>query len=84
MSSLKKYQIILKNDKVHSFEFIMACLVKSCKHIHEQAEQCALIAHNKGKCEIKHGDFMNMFELKTTFDNLNIKVELEEYESDLY
>ena len=31
-----------------------------------------------------HEYFMDMFELKTTFDNLNIKVELEEYESDLY
>ena len=84
MEDTQTHKIILYNDDVNSHEYVMACLIGLCKHEVVQAEQCALIAHNKGKCEIKHGDFMDMFELKTTFDNLNIKVELEEYESDLH
>lgn len=78
MSSLKKYQIILKNDKVHSFEFIMACLVKSCKHIHEQAEQCALIAHHKGECDIYSGDYFEVIEISTLLTNYGLNVETKE------
>jgi ATP-dependent Clp protease adaptor protein ClpS len=57
----------------------MASLIRFCKHEPIQAEQCAVIAHNKGKCSVKSGDFMDMFELKNTFDGLDIKSEIEEY-----
>jgi len=59
----------------------MASLIRFCKHEPIQAEQCAVLAHNKGKCAVKSGDFMDMFELKNTFDNLDIKSEIEEYAS---
>jgi ATP-dependent Clp protease adaptor protein ClpS len=29
--------------------------MKVCKHTHEQAEQCTLIIHYKGKCAVKKG-----------------------------
>ena len=78
MSSLKKYQIILKNDEVHSFEFIMACLVKSCKHVHEQAEQCALITHHKGECDIYSGDYLEVVEVSSLLTNYGLNVETKE------
>ncbi len=62
----------------------MACLVKVCGHDSVRAEQCALITHNVGKCQIKSGDFLNMFELKSELQDLSLKVELEDYVSDLY
>ena len=62
----------------------MACLVKVCGHDSVQAEQCALITHNVGKCQIKSGDFLNMFEMKSELQDLSLKVELEDYVSDLY
>lgn len=75
MDNDKKYQLILENDDKHNFNFIMACLVKVCNHIHEQAEQCALIAHHKGKCDIYSGDYFDVTEVsKILIDyGLNIK-----------
>ena len=62
----------------------MACLVKVCGHDSVQAEQCALITHNVGKCQIKSGDFLKMFEIQNELQDLSLKVELEDYVSDLY
>lgn len=47
--------IILFNDEVNSFEWVILCLHRKCGHTLEQAEQCAIIVHNAGKCSIKNG-----------------------------
>ncbi len=47
--------IILYNDEVNTFDHVNDCLVKYCKHTSEQAEQCSLIVHYKGKCNVKSG-----------------------------
>ena len=49
-------RLILHNDEVNTFEFVIECLIDICHHEPEQAEQCALIAHFKGKCPVKSGD----------------------------
>ena len=49
-------RLVLHNDEVNTFDFVIECLVEICNHEPEQAEQCALIAHFKGKCSIKTGD----------------------------
>lgn len=48
-------ELILFNDDVNSFDFVIESLVEVCDHDLTQAEQCALIAHFKGKCGIKSG-----------------------------
>lgn len=53
----KVHVLILHNDDVNTFDFVIETLVDVCNHDHQQAEQCALITHFKGKCDIKHGDF---------------------------
>ncbi len=78
------HKVTLYNDNENSYEYVMACLIGKCKHEVEQAEQCALLAHTNGSCDIKYGDFIEMLELKATFDNLNIKTEIKDYESNLY
>lgn len=80
----KTHKLVLLNDSENSYLYVMACLVKVCGHDSVQAEQCALITHNVGKCQIKSGDFLNMFELKSELQDLSLKVELEDYVSDLY
>lgn len=52
-----KSAIILFNDDVNTFDHVIDCLVTYCEHTEEQAEQCALIVHYKGKCAVKHGSF---------------------------
>jgi len=44
--------LYLVNDENNTFEHIINCLVAICDHNELQAEQCALIAHYNGVCEI--------------------------------
>jgi ATP-dependent Clp protease adaptor protein ClpS len=84
MEETKTHKLVIYNDDVNSYQYITASLIRFCKHEPLQAEQCAVIAHNKGKCSVKSGDFMDMFELKNTFDGLDIKSEIEEYAGNLH
>jgi ATP-dependent Clp protease adaptor protein ClpS len=47
--------LVLYNDEIHSFDYVIESLVEVCHHSGVQAEQCSIIAHFKGKCEIKKG-----------------------------
>jgi ATP-dependent Clp protease adaptor protein ClpS len=49
------YSLILYNDDHNHFQFVIDSLVDVCKHHPLQAEQCAFIAHHKGKCDVKNG-----------------------------
>lgn len=49
--------LVLFNDDVNTFEFVIDSLVEVCEHERHQAEQCSLIVHYNGKCEVKKGDF---------------------------
>jgi len=80
----KTHSITLYNDDKLSFDYVIACLVMHCGHHICQAEQCALQVHNKGKCDIVSGEFMEMFELKSKLDLLTLKTEINSYESNLH
>lgn len=49
------HDLVVFNDDVNTFEHVIQVLMKVCKHSHEQAEQCTLIIHYKGKCSVKKG-----------------------------
>ncbi|WP_226064474.1 ATP-dependent Clp protease adaptor ClpS [Kaistella polysaccharea] len=49
------YKIILWNDDVNSFDYVIDALVEICEHTLEQAEQCTFLVHYKGKCTVKTG-----------------------------
>lgn len=50
------YKLVLYNDDVNTFDFVIDCLLEICKHTLEQAEQCTMLVHYKGKCTVKTGD----------------------------
>ncbi len=52
--------LTLHNDNRHTFQFVMETLVEVCSHNNIQAEQCATIAHHKGKCDIMKGPVNNL------------------------
>lgn len=60
-------KLILFNDDINTFEHVIDCLVSICDHTEIQAEQCALITHYTGKCEIKKGSYKS---LKPYFNDL--------------
>ena len=51
------HSLIVWNDDVNSFEWVIQTLMEVCGHNAEQAEQCALIIHFKGKYAVKHGTY---------------------------
>ena len=50
-------KIVLFNDEVNTFDWVIDSLVEVCRHEPVQAEQCTLIVHFKGKCDVKEGDW---------------------------
>ena len=48
-------EIVMYNDDVNTFDHVIETLIRVCSHTSEQAEQCALIVHYKGKCTVKTG-----------------------------
>lgn len=50
-------QLVIYNDDVNTFDHVINSLISVCKHSPEQAEQCTMLVHYKGKCTVKEGDF---------------------------
>jgi ATP-dependent Clp protease adaptor protein ClpS len=50
-------QIVLYNDDVNTFDHVIETLIYACDHTPEQAEQCSIIVHYKGKCTVKSGSY---------------------------
>ncbi len=55
-----KFELILFNDDVNTFDHVINCLIEICDHNAEQAEQCSLIVHHKGKCTVKSGEYNDL------------------------
>ena len=57
VESSQVHEIILFNDEVNTFDHVIKTLIVVCEHTPEQAEQCSLIVHYKGKCSVKRGSY---------------------------
>jgi len=53
-------EIVLFNDDVNTFDHVIDSLIEICEHTLEQAEQCAILVHYKGKCTVKTGEFKDL------------------------
>jgi len=53
-------EIVLHNDDVNTFDHVIETLIYACEHTAEQAEQCAIIVHYKGKCTVKTGEYKDL------------------------
>lgn len=51
------HSLIVWNDDVNTFDWVIESLMSICEHSPEQAEQCSIIIHHKGKCGVKRGSF---------------------------
>jgi len=60
-------ELILFNDETNTFDFVIQTLIDICDHERLQAEQCAYIAHYRGKCAVKSG---LIDELKPKFEEM--------------
>ena len=71
-----QHEIILFNDEVHTFEFVINSLIDVCDHTSEQAEQCTYLVHYKGKCAVKTGDYDELKPRCTRLLNLGLSAEI--------
>ena len=69
--------LVLHNDEVNTFEFVMEALMDICHHTSTQAEQCAMIAHYKGKCEVLIGEMSELKEIKDELITRGLKATIE-------
>lgn len=69
--------IILYNDDHNSFDHVIHCLQAYCGHGYEQAGQCALIVHNKGKCDVKRGSLEKLTPIKQALQENGLTCRIE-------
>jgi ATP-dependent Clp protease adaptor protein ClpS len=59
-TSQKEKAIVVYNDDVNTFDFVIETLGRYCQHEPEQAMQCTYLIHYKGQCAVKNGSFQKL------------------------
>lgn len=76
-NSQNQAKLVLHNDHINTFDYVMETLVEVCDHSMTQAEQCATITHYKGKCEVRTGTFYEMKELRFKLISKGLKASVD-------
>lgn len=69
--------IVLFNDDVNTFDHVIDTLVKVCNHEPLQAEQCALLVHYKGKCDVKSGKITELVPMCSALLDAGLSAEIQ-------
>jgi len=74
----KEYTLMLYNDDFNTFDFVIDTLKELCGHSNEQAVQCTMLVHYKGKCDVKRGSRKNLKPLFEAFCDRGLTVAIIE------
>lgn len=74
-------RLIVYNDEVNTFDWVIKCFVEICKHTEEQAEQLSYIIHFKGKATVKTGAKSELQPMKEALVDRGLSAVLEEEEA---
>ncbi len=69
-------KLVVYNDDINTFDWVIDTLIEVCKHTNEQAEQCTLIIHFKGKCSVKEGEFDELASMRNEICRRGISAEI--------
>ena len=69
--------LVLYNDDFNTFEHVIESLIDECHHTPEQAEQCAIIVHHKGRYEVKSGSYKRLLPMKNSLIDRDLTVSIE-------
>ena len=69
----EEHFLILINDDEHSFDYVIETLIDVCDHSFEQASQCTMITHYKGKCDVKKGSLDYLRQLRHVLVECELK-----------
>ncbi|MBB6612146.1 ATP-dependent Clp protease adaptor ClpS [Pontibacter sp. Tf4] len=70
-------QLIVFNDDVNTFDHVIETLIKVCGHTAEQAEQCTLLIHYKGKCTVKMGSYEELEGMCTALHQKSLSADIQ-------
>lgn len=73
----KQKWLILHNDEVNTFDYVIKTLVDVCKMDTIQAEQCTYLVHYRGKCDIKRGDFETLKPYKEALNDKGLEATID-------
>jgi ATP-dependent Clp protease adaptor protein ClpS len=69
--------LMLYNDDHNTFDFVIDCLLAYCGHTIDQATQCTMLVHYKGKCDIKRGSYDTLEPICTALLKSGLKAKIE-------
>lgn len=70
-------ELVLFNDDFNTFDFVIKTLIEVCGHEPEQAEQCTLIVHYRGKCAVKSGPLYELKPIQEEMSNRTLTVDIK-------
>lgn len=73
----KLHKLMVLNDNHNTFENVIVSLIEVCQHNPCQAEQCAMIVHHKGECDVKSGDFDEILSRYNELKERGLTVEIQ-------
>ena len=75
--SKKERILVLHNDDYHTFDYVISALIDICDHDVLQAEQCTLMVHYKGKCDVKNGSLSYLRPMKNALVQKGLKATID-------
>lgn len=75
-TAIKENHLVLYNDDVNTFDYVIELLMKVCDHDAIQAEQCAMLVHYKGRCSVKRGSFEVLEPMSAILSDAGLTVEI--------
>lgn len=77
ISTEYSHQLVVHNDDVNTFEWVIESLMIVCNHTMEQATQCSMFIHFKGKYAVQHGDEVTLIPMKDALHDRGISASVE-------
>lgn len=75
--TVEESRLVIYNDAVNTFDHVIDSLISVCGHEPMQAEQCTIIIHYKGKCEVKMGEFEKLEPMCVALHDRGLNAEIQ-------
>lgn len=76
-SAADEWKLVLYNDEHNTFDHVIEMLIRMCGHDTNQAEQCAMLVHFKGKCTVLSGAYDDLEPKCTGLLDAGLTAEIE-------
>ncbi|HLW39806.1 MAG TPA: ATP-dependent Clp protease adaptor ClpS [Brumimicrobium sp.] len=76
-TQVAEHNLIVYNDDVNTFDHVIESLIKVCEHDPIQAEQCTMLVHYRGKCDVKSGEYEKLAAMCTGLLDRGISAEIQ-------